>query len=191
MYRGQANIISLVILVGLVVVLGVGLVSYFSTYIANISSENILRNAIQNEIADTVVYKENDNGEALWLGLIRIDGTSGLYYMLIINTSSCTIQYLTDKNIIQLNLGSIVGVDRSKSVDPNSIYLLGSNGDHFPIKIYYRGQSPITIYEISVEAGGKPKLIGPITYEGITGCIQVIFFTSVNNNYYEVARIYV
>jgi len=187
MYRGQANIISLVILVGLVVVLGVGLISYFSTYIANISSENILRNAIQNEIANTVVYKENDNGEALWLGLIRIDGTSGLYYMLIINTSSCTIQYLTDKNIIQLNLGSIV----SKSVDPNSIYLLGSNGDHFPIKIYYRGQSYITIYEISVEAGGKPKLIGPITYKEITGCIQVIFFTSVNNNYYEVARIYV
>lgn len=187
---GQANLFVVVMLVGLVLVLGVSLAGYFSTYVASVSSESSLKNAIQYEIANTVVYKEFDSGTAVWLGLIRIDGSSTTYYMLVINTSSCVWQRISEENIVSNLLSNgLEGVRAGRSVDLNSVYILDPDGNHIPIKTYYRGSSPITIYEIFVEAGGKPKLIGPIPHGG--GCVEVVFLTLANNNYYEVGKVYV
>jgi len=182
---GQANILTVVLFVGLVIVLGASLASYISSYIANINSEQSLRNAIQREIANTVIYKEYDDGSNLWLGLIRVDGTPATYFLLFINTSSCNIQQFNSQSIRE------IGVGIQKFVAPNNVYLLDQNGNPIPITIYYKDRYPLTMYQIYIATGGKPMLIGPINYSRVSGCRQIIFFISVNNNYYEVAKVYV
>jgi len=187
--KAQSEILTITLLLGVVFIVGVSLASYVSINLSLLTTENDVRNFIQNEISKTVVYKELDTGSTLWLGILRIDGSKTTYYVLVLNVSHCYLSNVDAENFInpsKISLGAY-----TVGFNSNNIYVLDEAGTYIPLK---RFLSPsftdyILLTSVVYDGGKIPKLVG-VEYGKSAGCLIVFVFILVNNELYEVGRLY-
>jgi len=191
--KAQSEIITVTLLLGVVLVIGVSLASYVNTNLSLLTAENDVRNFIQNEISKTVAYKELDTGSTLWVGILRIDGSKTTYYILVLNVSHCYLSNVGVDDIInpdKISSGTS-GVPVGLHFNPNKIYVLDEVGTYVPLKRFlsssYTGYVPLA--EVVYDGGKIPKLVG-VEYGRSAGCLIALVFISVNNELYEVGRLY-
>ncbi len=185
--RGQSDLISVVILVSAVLVMSVGFLGYASALMSQRAAESDLNNLLQREAANTFMYKEHEEGEVIYLGVVRIDGVKSVYHYLAVNKTYCSINGA-------ISTGHYLpGVERPSS----DIYVLTSDGQHVPLSTFTPFRTSMTSVPLNVLPHGGGNELLTIDFSLATGseppnsnCLVVILFTQVGNNYYEVSRYY-
>ncbi len=175
--RGQASLISAVLLVSAALVLGIALASYASSVLGDANSERVKNDLLQKEASVTIIYDEYDDNDTVYLGVIRIDGSPGRYYYLVVNGTggSCS-----DLSIF----GSVASANGVPAYD---VYLLDVQGGYFPLSALIGQASKVELHTFSVPAGGEPYLL-KVTFDPGATCKCVVFFTRIGDEYYEVGR---
>ena len=175
--RGQGSLISVTLLVSAALILGIALASYANSVLSEANLKREKNNLPQKETSITIIYDEYDDNDSVYLGVIRIDGSPGLYYYLVVNGSGTSC---SDLDIFE-------GVASSTGVPAYDVYLMDEQGGHFPISILVGQDAKVPLHAFSVPAGGKPYLI-KVTFDPETTCKCVVFFTKIGDEYYEVGR---
>lgn len=187
--KGQSEIITAVLLISVVLVLSVSFLSYAASLMSQKTTESELNNFLQTETANIFIYKENSVGSVIYLGVIRIDGTSSTYYYLAVNGTKCYPNGLISSD--GYPEGYLSSVWRTSS---SSIYILTSDGTYVQLSSFPGfKQASIPLHRLDHDGGNvllKIDLTNVGRGAGGGNCLAIIFFTPVNNNYYEVGRYY-
>ncbi|MEM4514430.1 MAG: hypothetical protein QXZ41_07980 [Ignisphaera sp.] len=83
--RGQSEILSAVILIGITLIMGIGLVSIAVPTILRISEENNRRTLLINEQSNLVIYKEYETPTHVYIGILRVEPSSTPYALAILS----------------------------------------------------------------------------------------------------------
>ncbi|MEM2021526.1 MAG: hypothetical protein QXP80_04815 [Zestosphaera sp.] len=185
--RGQSDLISAVVLVSAVLVMSVGFLGYVSALLSQRTAESDLNNLLQREAANTLIYREYEEGEVIYLGVIRIDGIKSVYHYLAVNKTYCSINGA-------ISIGHYIpGIERPSS----DIYILTSDGQYVPLSTFTPFRTLMTSVPLNILPHGGSNELLEIDFSEATGsepsnpnCLVVILFTQVGNNYYEVGRYY-
>jgi len=174
--RGQASLITVVMLVSVSLVLGIALAGYASSVLAQINAERLRNSVLEREVAVTIVYEERVFGNRTYLGVIRVDGSPGLYYYLIVNGSG-------DCRGVKM----FTYVHSSEGVEPEKVFCLDGSGSYSPLSALLGKGVKVPLKTFTVPPGGKPQLLEVVFEEGSV-CKGVVFFTKFGDSYYEVTE---
>uniref|UniRef100_A0A7J3QEI6 Flagellin n=1 Tax=Ignisphaera aggregans TaxID=334771 RepID=A0A7J3QEI6_9CREN len=189
--EAQADLLSVIILLGVVMVVGVGFSALVASHMSNISSESNVRRILLSEQANLVLYKEFENSTHVCIGVLRIVQENVRYSIAIFSND------LT-KNVLPNGVLSIPVSTASfilKPVDAKKVYYL-YNGEYYnvPVKGFvYVADVPSDVIENYVLLG-KPFLIcvdKNALRESDVSIARIMLFIYINQNLYEVGEWYV
>jgi hypothetical protein len=188
--KGQADLISAVILVSVVLVMSISFLGYASSLLSQKTAESDLNNFFQKEIANTVIYKEYIRGETIYLGVVRVDGTETTYYYLAINNTYCSANGVISGGDFPQIPGLVVPSSR--------VYIMTNDNQYVQLSAFTPYMNSITTVNLGFfhHRGGNELLIIDFTNAipnsppASPNCLVIILFIQVNGNYYEVGRYY-
>jgi hypothetical protein len=176
--RGQANLISEVLLVSAALVIGISLAAYAAAVMGQANTERQLNDVLQYETSVTIIYKEFDPGNnTVYLGIIRIDASPGTYYYVVINGSG------EDCNSLNVFNDAV----SESGVPADKVFFLDESGGYFPLSSFLGGGARIPLKVVKVPSGGNPYLL-KVQFSEDSRCRVVVFFSRIGDNYYEVGR---
>lgn len=185
--KGQADLISAVILVSVVLVMSISFLGYASSLLSQKTAESDLNNLLQREAANTLIYREyeDEEGGVLYLGVVRVDGTRGTYYYLAVNKTYCSINGAINGGYFK---GGVLEVSSSR------VYVVTSSGQYVPLSALAPSLSTVPLNPLLHEGGNELLAVGDFTVSlnppSTPNCLAVILFTQVGGDYYEVGRYY-
>lgn len=83
--KGQSELLATVMYIGLALIIGIAMLSYFSSTVSGYRSQLDLVNHLQSESANILVSEisYDDRSSTLWLLLKRIDGTTSSFFIAV------------------------------------------------------------------------------------------------------------
>ncbi|MEM1678948.1 MAG: hypothetical protein QXV81_05080 [Ignisphaera sp.] len=187
--KGQSDLITTIVLVGVTIVIGVGLLAFAVPNISRLMAENSVKSALYEEQSNLIIYRELENSTTLCIGLLRISPAYIAYSIAILDENLNSVA--NPINIVKLP--QYEGTLQQRLVTPpRRVYYLYS-GVYYPI--------PGEIHVIEIPGGlisnyierGRPLLLcirKDVLRESVR-MAKIFILASLNNNLYEVGRIYV
>ncbi|MEM2698263.1 MAG: hypothetical protein QXF17_02955 [Ignisphaera sp.] len=188
--KGQSDLITTVILVGVTIVIGVGFLSFVAPNISRVVGESNMKAVLYEEQSNIVVYKEFENATQLCIGLLRIAPGTTVYSIAILDENLNSIINTSHTNLVYFPPNP-QPVATSRITPPKKVYYI-AGGDYYPIpheiSVVYIPQNLTSNYI----GKGRPLLLC-IRKNSIPGdqMARIFILVSLNNNLYEVGRVYV
>ncbi|MEM1982629.1 MAG: hypothetical protein QXZ10_02665 [Sulfolobales archaeon] len=190
--KGISPVLSVTVLIGAVIILGMSFMAYSISLSNAQSSEVRIRNMVVDEAAKVVIYIEKEDTTqsttTIYLGLTKVIPETSKYYLILFKTN----EYQSIYGLIPLS-ATISQIQQNIPPQPKTssqIYVVETAGNYVPLKVlglpsidtymfwYIPPNSSLIKIEISNNELVNFKYVVPI--------ILVDF----GNEYYEVARIY-
>ncbi|MCX8186981.1 MAG: hypothetical protein N3G48_07765 [Sulfolobales archaeon] len=196
---GISPVISVTVLVGAVLVLGLTFMAY-SISLSNVQSLEVrLRNILVDEAAKTVTYIEREERDkvnvTIYLGVTRVLPETALYYLTLFTSNEYGTLYglvpLRSADVeVYVKPPDINVVQQINQVQALRTYVVESGGNYVPLSTL--GLSTVNTYTIwyippnSTLIKLKIRITSIANYKYVIPILLIDF----NGEYYEIARIY-
>ncbi|MEM0061686.1 MAG: hypothetical protein QW141_00225 [Ignisphaera sp.] len=194
---GQGEILSVVILVGVVLVIGTALTALVVPQVMRISEENNLKSLLHTEQSNLVLYREYENSTHIFLGVLRVEPGNTRYAIAILS-QDLSIDAIQSA---QPNIQRLVSFPQSSSSmttysvrRSNVFYIFG--GDYYPLPSPPR-QDYINVVYVPEDivknyvSQGRPFVVAVnkavLNALGVEKA-RIIFLVQVSDKFYEVGE---
>ncbi|ADM28487.1 hypothetical protein Igag_1690 [Ignisphaera aggregans DSM 17230] len=195
--KAQADILSIIILTGVAIVIGIGLVSYYSS----ISSQNIdrlnLMSVLQQEYYSQIIRFVASDDRYAWFIAMRLDGSRKPFYIAIDNSQffldcsviSSYVYEINNDNTACSTEGECIVASTMGIYPVNRVNVLYSN-DVIDLRTFLRSQGTDIEGSINI-CRVEPSSFSDVTWIRIDlgnsgGRLRIYLFTFVNNAPYAI-----
>jgi hypothetical protein len=132
LWRGQADLITVMILVGAVLVVGVALSALAVSHVSSIASRGQIQQLLVSEQANLVLYKEFENSTTLCIGTLKITPSTTRYALALFSTDM-------KRDLLAQNQGAVIipvatALPIVKRVSASSVYYV-YRGEYYPLPV--------------------------------------------------------
>lgn len=181
MQRGQADLLSTVILIGTALVIGLGFLGILLPNVFDLANKGRIRISLYNEQSLLVLYKEYEDRDSFCIGIIRIEPGRISYAITLVAGNSTVLDALSFNMPLGWELGKR-GIFQKRNIN------IIVDGEYYPCHMCPNNIEVVYVYPPFVDM--CPMLVC-VSKKGLPEDITratLYIFTQIGSELYEVGR---